>query len=34
MNDLELGYYIEQIYTIYKKGGRIEDPTKKRRSVK
>lgn len=29
MNDLELGYYIEQIYKIYRKGGRIEDPFKK-----
>lgn len=29
MNDLELGYYIEQIYNIYKNGGRIEDPFKK-----
>ena len=29
MNDLELGYYIEQIYKIYEKGGRIEDPFKK-----
>ena len=29
MNELELGYYIEQIYIIYKNGGRIEDPIKK-----
>ncbi|MBG9375758.1 hypothetical protein I5907_05900 [Panacibacter sp. DH6] len=28
MNDLELGYYIQQIYTLYKNGGRIQDMLK------
>ena len=29
MNDLELGYYIQQIYLIYEKGGRIDDVLRK-----
>jgi hypothetical protein len=29
MNELELAYYIQQIYLIYQKGGRIDDVMKK-----
>jgi hypothetical protein len=33
MNDLELGYYIQQIFAIYQKGGRIDDALLKEEEV-